>query len=98
MNSFIRHQRMWGFYLCRKAAIPSNKKDSRIKAFNKLVQLKGLRCAYCGAFTHFQTLDHIKPRSEGGTENVENIQLLCKRCHEIKDNLPSLNTHVMNYF
>ncbi len=30
------------------------------------------------------TLDHIKPRSKGGTKSPNNIQLLCARCNNIK--------------
>jgi 5-methylcytosine-specific restriction endonuclease McrA len=98
MNAFMRHQRMWGFYLCRQAAIPSDKKDSRQKHFTKLVQLRGLRCARCGDFSHFQTMDHIKSRCDGGDNDINNLQILCKRCHELKDNLPSLHIHVLDTF
>lgn len=31
------------------------------------------------------TLDHIKSLGAGGTNTINNIQPLCKRCHEIKD-------------
>lgn len=29
----------------------------------------------------YMTLDHIVPKSEGGTNRVENLQLFCRRCH-----------------
>ena len=30
------------------------------------------------------TLDHIRPRSKGGTKSPNNIQLLCNKCNKIK--------------
>lgn len=32
------------------------------------------------------TVDHIVQLSQGGTNNMENLQTLCKYCHEEKDN------------
>lgn len=32
------------------------------------------------------TIDHIKPRSRGGTDHQDNLQLLCSRCNGIKSN------------
>jgi 5-methylcytosine-specific restriction enzyme A len=28
--------------------------------------------------------DHIKPKAEGGTDDRENYQGLCKPCHDVK--------------
>jgi 5-methylcytosine-specific restriction endonuclease McrA len=32
---------------------------------------------------HFE-IDHIKPLTNGGTNDVDNLQLLCKSCHKEK--------------
>lgn len=41
-------------------------------------------CAACGVlFPHLER-DHILPRSKGGTNAPENIQLLCPNCHRLK--------------
>jgi 5-methylcytosine-specific restriction endonuclease McrA len=34
------------------------------------------------------TLDHIVPRSKGGTKAIENIQLLCTACNNTKEDKP----------
>ena len=43
-------------------------------------------CAGCS--THFQsrnlTVDHIIARSRGGTDHLENLQLLCDQCNRVK--------------
>lgn len=43
----------------------------------------GLRCYICGEFDNL-TVDHILPKSQGGKDNIENLQLLCVECHKVK--------------
>ena len=45
------------------------------------------KCALCGDdFTEpmLPELDHIRPRSKGGTNNVTNLQLVHRRCNQVK--------------
>lgn len=42
-------------------------------------------CSSCGRKDNL-TVDHIVQLSQGGTNNIENLQTLCKYCHEKKDN------------
>lgn len=46
------------------------------------------RCALCGAKPPKDklTLDHIVPRSKGGTNDAENLQPACPRCNRRKGN------------
>ena len=52
----------------------------------KLYGEQGGSCAGC--YTHFEPrhleVDHIISRAKGGTDHVENLQLLCGSCNRIK--------------
>ena len=62
----------------RKYNHPDNKKS-----------LYGEQGGHCnGCKTHFKlqnlTIDHITPRSKGGTDHLTNLQLLCGHCNSVK--------------
>jgi HNH endonuclease len=44
------------------------------------------RCRQCGYAGPYVEYDHIIPRSKGGQNTVENIQLLCRQCNLKKSN------------
>ncbi|MGN9842332.1 RNA-guided endonuclease IscB [Nonomuraea sp. H19] len=48
----------------------------------------GRRCAYCGAAGKPVNIDHIRPRSRGGSDRVSNLTLACLPCNQDKDNRP----------
>lgn len=41
-------------------------------------------CAKAGRVTLATEVDHIKPKAKGGTDDPENLQAICKTCHEAK--------------
>ena len=54
----------------------------------RVLQESGGRCALCGATKKDRPLDvdHIKPRSRGGLNVYENLQVLCSKCNRSKGN------------
>lgn len=90
-------QREHGMPLTRKHAVPNiRNKYRREGKYNTLIRLHGFRCMKCKRLTHFLTLDHIIPKAEGGTSDISNLQLLCLRCHKLKDETRSIHTHIFN--
>ncbi|MGZ9568790.1 HNH endonuclease [Alcaligenes nematophilus] len=41
-------------------------------------------CAAKGAVTYGNEVDHIIPKFQGGTDDLENLQTICKDCHDEK--------------
>ena len=44
-------------------------------------------CQHClkeGVYKSGNQCDHIKPKSEGGTDDLSNLQCLCEACHKAK--------------
>jgi hypothetical protein len=54
-------------------------------------------CQYCGKRSRELTLDHIIPRSRGGTGTWENLVASCKSCNGKKGNrlLKEVNMHLL---
>lgn len=43
-------------------------------------------CQYCGSRKHL-TIDHVLPRSRGGTHSWDNVVIACMQCNSIKGDL-----------
>lgn len=41
------------------------------------------QCRHCGAQTHLE-IDHIIPLAQGGTNDLSNLQTLCRPCNAKK--------------
>lgn len=41
-------------------------------------------CLLCGKYTTATDVDHIIPKSKGGTDDISNLQSLCHECHKKK--------------
>ena len=46
----------------------------------------GCRCFYCGEQKKQLTLDHVIPKSRGGSDRVANLTAACPGCNQQKDN------------
>jgi len=51
--------------------------------FNKLLHKYNFSCVHCGTKENL-SIDHIKPVSKGGTDDIDNLQILCKSCNSKK--------------
>lgn len=53
----------------------------------------GFACVYCGTYLHGCrpseiTLDHLRPRSKGGTNNSRNLVTACRSCNSKRIDKP----------
>ena len=53
-----------------------------------LLEKWGRRCAYCDLQNIPLQIDHIIPKSCGGSDRVSNLTLACSSCNQKKSNLP----------
>lgn len=53
-----------------------------------LLEKFGRQCAYCDAVNVPLNIDHVHPRSRGGSNRVSNLVLACVPCNERKSNQP----------
>lgn len=72
---------VWDYRLIDAAAVPHSVRFQVLADSNR-------RCALCGASEKERPLhvDHILPRSRGGTNERTNLQVLCARCNTAKGN------------
>jgi 5-methylcytosine-specific restriction endonuclease McrA len=59
----------------------------RVRGYRKhldaVVARDGYFCRYCGC-DNALTLDHVQPRSRGGSDDPVNLALACKPCNSSK--------------
>ena len=79
---------------CDICGTPLEEREGRIKLPHgmkeKVFRKDGYRCRMCGASKEDGielTIDHIIPLSTGGTNDLDNLQTLCRECNENKANL-----------
>src|SRR6266568_199289 len=48
----------------------------------------GQRCAYCSATGLSLEIDHVQPRSKGGSDRVSNLVIACHPCNQAKGDQP----------
>ena len=79
---------------CDICGTPLEEREGRIKLPHgmkeKVFRKDGYRCRMCGASKEDGielTIDHIIPLAAGGTNDLDNLQTLCRECNENKANL-----------
>ena len=69
---------------------------SKAKLRFKLAERDGPNCHICGGLMNFDrprrktgaTVDHVIPRSQGGSNDISNLKLAHKRCNEARGDTP----------
>lgn len=68
-----------------------------LKTRAKLIHRDGVHCSICGGLMNFTrprrqsyaTIDHVVPKSKGGSGALDNLRLAHRRCNEAKaDKMP----------
>lgn len=67
----------------RRARKVGNGGNYTAKEWEDLCELYDYRCLACGEQKPL-TVDHVVPLSKGGTNDIDNIQPLCRNCNSIK--------------
>jgi len=85
----------------QEARIPwaKERKNSNDSKKRRLYIKQNGVCAYCPYIFKSNkdcTLDHIKPRSKGGTKEIKNLALVCIPCNQLKADHQSLS-EVIDY-
>jgi 5-methylcytosine-specific restriction endonuclease McrA len=64
-----------------------NSKQKQTKKTH-LIDEYGACCWWCGQVLHPKslTIDHVKPKSRGGSNNLENLRLACFSCNNSRGN------------
>lgn len=65
--------------------------EKRRKKQKLAIRDGGAMCHYCLQWVKMYdlTIDHVVPRSRGGTHALTNLRLACRHCNELKaDRLP----------
>jgi len=90
--NFIKHQQPHYKEVASEIPPPPGHQDSLVQTFGvpdeqrgRILARDGRRCVKCGA-TEGLSIDHIIPRSKGGSGEDDNLQTLCTHCNSSKNN------------
>ena len=62
----------------------------------RLSEAQNWKCCFCGCDTtderkkkHSSTIEHVKPKSLGGSNEWDNLAMSCDRCNNKRGNMPA---------
>ena len=84
------------------AVYPSQDRARRARALarkvydrSRLAEVQRWRCCWClcemrgeQGFKNSATIEHITPRSQGGTDHISNLAIACNRCNNRRGSIP----------
>ena len=83
LGAFLKQRGLgtWDYRLLETDPVPSDIRYQVLAAYNG-------RCALCGATSKERRIevDHVNPRSKGGSNDISNPQALCDECNRGKSN------------
>lgn len=79
-------QLILGVAFAQTGTIVQKKKKKKYLVFEK----DNYTCCFCGSKLQL-TIDHIVPKSKGGTNAIENLQTLCNSCNNKKGDTLLIN-------
>jgi len=71
-------------YVAKKTVIRKDAQNRYADLFVKIGRRDGFLCRKCKAVTSNLQIDHVIPISKGGTNELDNLQLLCPPCNLVK--------------
>lgn len=76
----------WRYHDWWKHVPPKHRPNDHRKHRTTVLTRDGFACVYCGRRLTEETvdLDHVVPRSRGGTDDPKNLAASCKRCNKSK--------------
>lgn len=69
----------------RVGPLPRSRRPIRRSTRAAVFERDGRSCISCGS-TDDLTIDHVQPWSLGGTDDEDNLQVLCRHCNSSKGN------------
>lgn len=61
------------------------RKQFNRKEFLEVLKKSNYKCMHCGCDENL-AIDHIQPWSKGGSDDIDNLQILCTSCNNKKRN------------
>lgn len=82
--------------MCKDCLVYRNRgyRPSEVFDYSEKFVKQGLSCAKCLSLENLE-IDHIIPKSMGGSDSLENLQILCRSCNRKKRNNESIDYRIM---